>query len=58
MIELWVAQEDQVVDGDNALDATLADADGKFARESVIELHAVALKVSDDASTAPKRSEK
>ena len=28
VIVLWVAQENQVVDGDDALDATLANADG------------------------------
>ena len=54
VIVFRVAQENQVVDGDDALNATLADTDRKFARESVIELYAIMLKVVYNAMSAPE----
>ena len=50
-----MAQEDEVVDGDHGADAAAADAKGKLAGESVIELHAVAKQVADDATGAPEK---
>ena len=49
-----MAEKNQVVDGDDALDATLADANGQFSRQSVVDLNAIALQVVDDAPCAPK----
>ena len=42
MVELGVAEEDEVVDGDHTGDAALTDADGQFAGKAVVELDAVA----------------
>jgi hypothetical protein len=53
MIVFRVAHEDEVVDGDDAPDATVTDACGKFARESMIDLHTVTLQLRDYAATAP-----
>ena len=50
-----MAEEDEVVDGDNRLYATLADADGKFPAESMIELDAVAKEITNDAEGAPEK---
>ena len=48
-----MAEEDEVVDGDNRLYASLADADGKFPAESMIELDAIAKEITNDAEGAP-----
>ena len=48
-----MAEENEVVDGDNRLNAALADADGKFPAESMIELDAIAKEITDDAEGAP-----
>ena len=48
VVELRMAQEDQVVDGHHTLDTALSDADGQFARESVKHLDTVALQVAHD----------
>ena len=53
IVELGMAQEDKIVDGDYALDAAATDAYGQLARKSVIELYAIALKIGYDAATAP-----
>ena len=53
IVELGMAQEDKIVDGDHALDAAATDAYGQLARETVIELYAIALKIGYDAATAP-----
>ena len=34
VVVFWMTEKDQVVDGDDALDATLADTDGQFSRQS------------------------
>ena len=49
-----MAEKNQVVDSDDALDAALADTDGQFSRQSVIDLNTIALQVADDAPCAPK----
>ena len=49
-----MAEEDEVVDGDNRLYAALADADGKFPAESMIELDAIAKEITNDAEGAPE----
>ena len=54
-IELWMAQEDQVVDGYHALDPTLADAPGQLPAQAVIHLHLVFFQVSHNASVSPQR---
>ena len=51
-----MAEENEVVDGDHALDAAFADADGKFAGETVVELDTITEKVADYAAAAPIRS--
>ena len=38
VVVFWMTEKDQVVDGDDALDATLADTDGQFSRQSVVDL--------------------
>jgi hypothetical protein len=50
-----MAEEDEVMYGDNRLYATLADADGKFPAESMIELDAIAKEITDDAEGAPEK---
>ena len=57
MVKFGVAQENEVVDGDNAANAAFSDADGQFTRQSVINLNAVAPQISDDAAGAPVGSE-
>ena len=54
VVELGMAQEDEVVDGDDAPDAALADADGQFARESVKHLDTVALQIAHDPLRTPQ----
>ena len=54
VVVFWMTEKDQVVDGDDALDATLADTDGQFSRQSVVDLNTIALQVVDDALCAPK----
>ena len=53
MVELGMTEEDEVVDGDDALDATATDAYGQLARQTVIELYAIATEVANDATAAP-----
>ena len=53
MVEFGMAQENQVVDGYDAANTAFSDADGQFTRQSVIELHAVAPQVADNAACAP-----
>jgi len=55
IVELRMAQEDEVVDGDDAGDATLADANRQLARQTVIELHTIMQEIADDIVTAPQR---
>lgn len=50
-----MAEEDEVVDGDNRLYAALAYADGKFPAESMIELDAIAKEITGDAEGAPEK---
>ena len=54
VVVFGVAQKDKVVDGDNAPDATLAYADGQFARQSVKHLNAVAAEVIHYPPAAPQ----
>ena len=49
-----MTEKDQVVDSDDALDAALADTDGQFSSQSVVDLNTIALQVADDAPCAPK----
>ena len=53
VVELRVAQEDEVVDGHDTADAALADTHGQFAGETMIDLDAVFLQILDDARAAP-----
>ena len=50
MIVFGMAKEDEVVDGDKARDASLAESTRQFARESVEEVDAVALEAVDDST--------
>ena len=50
-----MAEEDEVVDGDNRLYAALADAEGKFPAESMIELDTIAKEITNDAEGAPEK---
>ena len=49
-----MAHENEVVYGDNGLDACLLDACRQFAREAVVELYAVADEVFHDAAHVPQ----
>ena len=53
VVELRMAQEDQVVDGYHAADIRLADAKGQFAAQSVIDLHTIVKQVFDNAFGPP-----
>ena len=55
VVELGMAQEDEVVDGDDAMDAAFADAPWEFAWQPMIQLHTVVLQVLYDPTTAPER---
>ena len=52
-----MAEEDEVVDGDDTGDAALTDAEGEFSGKAVVEGDVVALKVVDDAAGTPEGSE-
>ena len=54
MVVFGMAQEDEVVDGDDGGDGCLTDASGQLSRESVEEADAVATEVADDAVHAPE----
>ncbi len=45
MVELGVAEEDEVMDGDNALDAAAPDAHGQLTGKTMKELYAIALQL-------------
>ena len=51
-------QEDEVVDGDHALDAFRAQSPGQLTRESVEEPHLLTRRSADDAPLAPQRTAK
>ena len=53
VVELRMAEEDQVVDGHHTLDASPADAYWQFTRETVIHLYPVLFQILHDATTAP-----
>ena len=49
-----MAHEDEVVDGDHRRDARLPQTAGQLARQSVVNLHALALQVAYDGAYTPK----
>ena len=53
IVKLGMTQENKIVDGNHAGDAALTDAKGKFARQTMIELDAIALKIGNDTLGAP-----
>ena len=53
IVKLGMAQEYQIVDGNHARDAALTDAKGELARQSMIELDAIVLKIGNDTLGAP-----
>ena len=53
LIVFRVAQENQVVDGDDGTYAGIAQTLGQFTREAVEQLHAIALQVFYDATRTP-----
>ena len=57
VVVLRMTQEDEVVYGHHTLDAALADANGKLAGESVVELNTVAKEILHDTVSAPESSE-
>ena len=54
VVVFGMAQEDEVVDGDDAWDAGSAESDWQLSRQAVEELDAIALQVVDDAAGAPE----
>ena len=54
VVILGMTQENEVVDGDYALDAALTDTDGQFARETMEHFHAVAPQLGNNPPRAPE----
>ena len=54
VVILGMTQENEVVDGDYALDAALTDTDGQFARETVVDLYTVTPEVVDNTIGTPE----
>ena len=54
VVVLGVAQEDEVVDGDDAADAGTTETHGELAGEAVVDVDTVADEVADDVARTPQ----